>query len=330
MRAARIHTWASPPVLEEIAEPRPKPGEVLVEVQAAALSHLDLSVASGTFDMHPELPYVGGVEASGTVLSADDIECGTQVLIRGAGIGLLRDGTWAERISVPRKAITTLPMPLAPEVAATFFQPTSTAFVVLHDVARLDDCESVIVVGAAGAVGAQVVQQALAAGAQVMGVVSRPEQLQWLPAGAVPLLLDDALMRRLAEERAASLLVDTLGGSGLRDRLGWVRAGGRAVVVGYVAGTAVELDLPSWLLTDVALLPVNMIRNERRAREVAPDLVRRLAAGELRVDVQSFGLDDIAAGLSLLRAGRVRGRAAVRFGEPVGPAGPVEPAGPAR
>ena len=46
---------------------------------------------------------------------------------------------------------------------------------------------------------------------------------------------------------------DTLGGPGLAARSGWIRPGGRVVVVGYVAGTSTELDLPNWLLDDVAV-----------------------------------------------------------------------------
>jgi NADPH:quinone reductase len=313
VRAARIHEWGSPPRLDEIAMPARRPGEVLVEVQAAALGHLDLSVASGTFEMHPLLPYVGGVEASGTVLAADDIDQGTQVLVRGGGVGLVRDGTWAEIVSVPPKAVTVLPTALPPSVAATFFQPTSTAFVALHDVARLGRDEKVVVVGAAGAVGSQVVQQALAAGADVVGVVGRAEQQDRVPEGATCALLDDELCQRLRQDRAASLLVDTLGGTGLGERASWVRPGGRAVVIGYVAGTAAMIDLPSWLLSDVPLLPVNMIRNERRARQVMPDLIRKLAAGELHVDVQTFAVEEIAEGLARLRAGSVAGRAVVCF-----------------
>lgn len=315
MRAARLHAWGNVPVLEHVPEPVRGPDEVLVAVEAAALSHLDLSVASGTFGIRPSLPYIGGVEGSGTVVDADDLEPGTQVLVRGGGVGLRRDGTWAERISIPRRAVTVLPVPLTPPVAATFFQPTSTAFVALHDVARLQASERVIVVGAAGAVGAQVVQQAVAAGATVAGVVGRAEQLGWVPAGATPELLNAELTERLTRDRAASLLVDTLGGADLVARLRWVQAGGRAVVIGYVTGTTLEIDLPSWLLTDVALLPVNMIGNERRARQIAPALIRRLADGDLRVEVETFPVESIADGLVRLREGRVRGRAVVCFGE---------------
>jgi NADPH2:quinone reductase len=313
MRAARFHSWGSAPAMDEVAEPSRAAGEVLVDVQAAAVAHLDTTVASGTFDLKPALPYIGGVEGAGTVAECDadsGLEPGDQVMLRGGGLGLRRDGTWTERVSVPAKAVTRLDAPLAPEVAAAFFVPATTAFVVLHDVARLGEDEEVIVVGAAGAVGSMVAQQARLAGAKVTGVVGRADHLAGVPEGVARVCLDSAEdIDRLAADRPASLLVDTLGGDGLVARTRWVRPGGRAAVIGYVTGTEVRVDLPSWLLDDVALLPVNMIRQERRARAAAGDLVKRLSAGELRVAVQKYALADAALALEDLRAGRVRGRA---------------------
>ncbi|MBC9713228.1 zinc-binding dehydrogenase [Streptomyces sp. TRM66268-LWL] len=310
MRAVRFHAWGAAPVLDEVPEPVRAPGEVLVELSAAGVSHLDVTVASGEFDLKPSLPYVGGVEGAGTVLEADTdsgLAPGTRVVLRGGGLGLLRDGTWAERVSVKRKAVTALMAPLDPAVAASFFVPATTAYVALHDVGRIESGEHVVVVGAAGAVGAMVAQQAMAAGARVTGVVGRADQVADVPKGVEAVTLQDA--EGLARDRSASLLVDTLGGAGLISRSRWVRQGGRAVVIGYVAGPHVELDLPSWLLDEVALLPVNMIRQERRAREVSGDLVRRLSEGELELAVQEFGLTEAATALDALRGGRVRGRA---------------------
>lgn len=313
MRAARFHQWDAPPAVDEVPEPVRAAGQVLVEVHAGAVAHLDVTVAGGKFAMHPDLPYIGGVEGAGVVLESDadsGLEPGCQVLLRGGGLGLLRDGTWAERVTVPTKAVTRLDSPLSPEVAATFFQPATTAYVVLHDVARLEADEEVIVVGAAGAVGSMVAQQARLAGAKVTGVVTREDQLSAVPSGVEAISTtspEDVAM--LAETRSASLLVDTLGGEGLVGRTRWVRQGGRAVAVGYVLGAEVSLDLASWLLDDVALVPVNMIRRERRARELAGQLVKRLSAGELQVDVQKFDLAEAGLALEQLRAGRLRGRA---------------------
>jgi NADPH:quinone reductase len=315
MRAARFHQWGAAPVVEEVAEPTRADGELLVQVQAGAVAHLDVTIASGSFGMKPSLPYIGGVEGAGVVLEADassGIAPGTQVMLRGGGLGMLRDGAWAERVSVPPKAVRVLAPPLVPDVAATFFVPATPAYVAVHDVARVRPGEKVIVVGAAGAVGSIAAQEALAAGALVTGVVGRTEQLANVPKGvdAVDMTsLDD--IAALARTRSASLLIDTLGGDGLISRTRWVRPGGRAVVIGYVAGQRAEVDLPSWLLDDVALLPVNMIRQERRAQEIAGDLIERLSAGELQVAVERFAIADTARALEALQSGRIRGRAVV-------------------
>ena len=309
MRAARFHAWGAAPVVEDVPEPVGEPGRVLVEVQASAVAHLDATVSGGDFGMRPQLPYIGGVEGAGIVLEADadGPAPGTQVVLRGGGLGVLRDGTWTERVSVSAKAVMPLARPLPPEIAASFFVPATTAYVALHDVARLTEGEEVIVVGAAGAVGSMVVQQALAAGARVTGVVREPTGV---PEGATVISAEDAdAVARLAAERPASLLVDTIGGRALTERTRWVRPGGRAVVIGYTAGPRTELDLPSWLLDDVALLPVNMIRREKRARELADGLVGLLADGALSVAVEKFALADAAHALERLRSGRIRGRA---------------------
>ncbi|MFI7062407.1 zinc-binding alcohol dehydrogenase family protein [Kribbella sp. NPDC050124] len=313
MRAVRVHAWGADPVVEEVPSPVAKDGETLVRIEAAAISHLDLTVASGSFDLKPDLPYIGGVEGCGVVISSDRHEPGTRVALRGAGLGLLRNGTWSEYVAT-RKAASPLPADLSPEIAATYFVPTTTAYVALHEIAHLGswpdvEDEVVVVAGAAGAVGSMVAQLALRAGCTVLGVVDA-SQVELLPAGVEPVLLG-AESAELSKERPASLLVDTLGGQGVAQRTRWVRPGGRAVVVGYVAGKELSLDVPAWLLDDVALLPVNMIRREAAAREYAPLLAELLAKGELTLEVQSFAMDDAPKALHLLATGGLRGRAVI-------------------
>jgi NADPH:quinone reductase len=316
MRAVRIHSWGAEPVVDDIPAPAPKDGETLVRVDAAAVSHLDLTVASGTFDLKPQLPYIGGVEGCGTVVSSEVYEPGTRVVLRGGGLGLVRSGTWAELVAT-RKGATPIPAELSPELGATYFVPTTTAYVALHDIGRLGNWpgiepEVVVVAGAVGAVGSMVVQLALRAGCTVIGVVADASQASQLPAGVEAVLIDDEeRAASLLKERPATLLVDTLGGQAVARRSRWVRPGGRAVVVGYVAGKELGLDVPAWLLDDVALLPVNMIRREAAALEYAPLLADLLAKGELKLEVQSFAMDDAARALKLLAAGGLRGRAVI-------------------
>jgi NADPH2:quinone reductase len=312
MKAARIHEWGGRPTVDEVPEPA---GETLVRIEAAAVAHLDLTVASGNFHIKPDLPHIGGVEGCGTVVSSDVHEPGTRVMLRGGGLGLMKAGTWAELVATRSKNVAPLPADLSPELGATYFVPTTTAYTALHEVGRfgtwVEGDEVVVVAGAAGAVGSMVVQLALRAGAMVIGVVAG-EQAGRLPDGVEAVRLDnEARAAELTRERPATLLVDTLGGQGLAARSRWVRPGGRAVAIGYVAGTELSLDLPNWLLEDVALLPVNMIRRDATAREHAPMLARLLATGELTLEVESFGMADVAKALDLLATGGLRGRAVI-------------------
>ena len=321
MRAARIHGWGEAPVVEDVPAPVAGEGEALVRVEVAAVSHLDVTVAGGDFGIKPTLPYVGGVEGCGVVVTSERFAPGTRVILRGGGIGLMRDGTWAELVVTKDKTLTELPDGLEPAVGATFFQPTTTAHTALHGVGRLGTWlsdvpvadEHVVVAGAAGAVGSMVTQLALLSGAKVTALVADESQVERVAAGATVVVSgDDGAVVALATDRPATLLVDTLGGSDLPARARWVRPGGRAVSIGYVAGDDVRLGLSNWLLDDVALLPVNMIRREREARALLPELAAMLVAGDLTLDHETFGMDDLGQALELLRTGRVRGRAVVR------------------
>jgi NADPH:quinone reductase len=305
--AARIHEWGGGAVVEEVADPEPAAGEALVEVTAAALAHIDLTVSSGRFAFRPRLPHVPGTEGAGRVLRSERLPAGTLVHVRGGGVGLRRDGTCAERVTVPDDALVDLPERTDPVLAAIWFSPCATARAAVHEVGGLAAGERVAVVGAGGAVGAMVVQLAQRAGAaEVVGLVRRPGAQ--VPAG-VTVLQGPGALERL---EPVDLLVDTVGGAGLAERVTRaVRPGGRAVLVGYVAGEAATFDLPALLAADVRLLPVSLIRWERRLREVARELLDELQAGELVLPHTLVGLDELPRALERLRAGELAGRVAV-------------------
>ncbi|EME14405.1 quinone oxidoreductase family protein [Rhodococcus triatomae] len=313
MRAARLHSYGQAPVIDEIDAPTRGSGQTLVRIDAAALGHLDMTVASGNFDVRPTLPHIGGTDGAGTVVESDTHAPGTRVLVRGGGIGLFKDGCWAEYVVAADKAFTPFDSGLDPKVAATFLLPSTTGWVAVHDVANVVAGERVIVSGASGAVGSMAAQFALLAGAaEVIGVVPREDQAALLPHGVRPVVGRGAeVAEALGPDPIADVLVDTLGGDALPHLLSRVTPGGRAALIGYTLGTQLTIDLPNWLLSDVAILPVNMIRKTARQAELAPDLIARLVTGEIRLAVQAFALDEIADALHLMREGKVAGRAVV-------------------
>jgi NADPH2:quinone reductase len=267
MKAVRVHAWGEPPRVEDIAEPAGGPGRSIVRMHAATVGHIDRTVWSGQFLRHPPLPYVPGVEAAGVVVASARFAPGTRVWMRGAGLGIARDGTWREAVEVPDEALGELPANVPFALGSAFFSPCTSAWVALHEVGQLRAGERVLVSGASGAVGSIAMQLARAAGAEARAF--------------------DATQETRAE---ADLLLDMVGGTVLPQALRGVKPGGRAVLVGYAGGTETKLDLPELLQRDIALLPLNIIRREAAARAAAPQLLERIADRRLQLAVREFPL----------------------------------------
>jgi NADPH2:quinone reductase len=288
VKAVRIHGFDAIPVLEEIADPVARPGRTLVRMEAATVGHIDRTVWRGSFLRHPPLPYTPGVEAAGVVMASERYAVGQRVWLRGSGLGTLFDGTWCEQIDAPDEALGLLPDAVPMALGAAFFSPTTSAWVALHEVAKLQAGEQVLVTGASGAVGSLVTQLARNVGCTVTAVN---------PDAAPP------------PAASADLLIDTVGGDVLAKVLPSVRPGGRAVLVGYTAGPTLQLDIAHFLQRDVALLPLNMFRREATGRAAAPELLARLADGRLHLDVQPFAFADAARALEWIAQRGHRGRA---------------------
>lgn len=288
MKAVRIHGFDAVPVLEEIAEPVAQPGRTIVRMEAATVGHIDRTVWRGSFLRHPPLPYTPGVEAAGVVVASGRFQVGQRVWLRGSGLGTLFDGTWCELIDAPDEALGLLPDDVPMTLGAAFFSPTTSAWVALHEVAKLQAGEQVLVTGVSGAVGSLVMQLARDAGCVAIAVA----------ADAQP-----------PEAGSADLLVDTVGGDVLARTLPAVRPGGRAVLVGYTAGPTLSLDIAHFLQRDVSLLPLNMFRREAEGRAAVPELLARLADGRLHLEVRPFALADAAVALDWITQRGHRGRA---------------------
>jgi NADPH2:quinone reductase len=306
---ARVEQWGVPPVVRNLPVPRRRTGQSLVRITAASVTHLDLTIASGTFGIRPELPYVGGTEGVGTVVESDGVAPGTRVSIRGGTLGMGAAGCWAQYAVVADELLGPAPDELPDDLAATYFDPCTTAWTAIHDVGRLAAGETVLIGGAAGAVGSVAAQLArLAGAAEVHGEVSRPDRAPLLPDGVRPVLTGEPA----PDELQADLLVDTVGGERLERLLPLVRPAGRAVLVGYTAGTELRLDLPNWLLADVALLPLNMIRRAASADQAAKETADGLAHGRLSLRTSGFRLTELPRMTRALATGSVEGRAVVR------------------
>ncbi|MFZ3566408.1 quinone oxidoreductase family protein [Streptomyces sp. BH097] len=311
-RALLLEEFGTLPRLTERAVPKPRPGHTLVRMAAATAAHLDLNILDGQFGILPELPFIPGTQGSGYVVASDTHPEGALVRLRGEGLGLSRDGAWAEHALVPDAAAEVMPEGTDPALACIYFSPVGTAWATVHAIAQVKPGERVLVTGASGAVGAMAVQLAARAGAEVIGAVGRPTKLEHVPDAAKALLAKD-----LSEEAIGGkvdVLIDTVGGQILRDALTMVRPRGRAALLGYTAGRELKLDLADFFLADVTLLPVNMMT---RTPEVAPEVLRLLpdlSSGALTLPYESYGMDALGEAVERLRSGSAVGKIVIDLG----------------
>lgn len=311
-RALLLEEFGTLPHVVERAVPEPQSGHTLVQMKAATVAHLDLNVLDGQFGILPDLPSIPGTQGSGIVLASDTHPEGALVRVRGEGLGLSRAGAWAEHALVPDAAVEVMPDGTDPVLACIYFSPVGTAWASVHSIAQVRPGERVLVTGASGAVGATAVQLAARAGAEVVGVVGRPAKLPHVPDDAKAVLAAD-----LSEEAIGGkvdVLIDTVGGTILRDALGLVRPRGRAALVGYTADRELTLDLADFFLADVSLLPVNMIS---RGKEVAAEVVRLLpdlSSGELTLPYERYGIDQLEDAVARLRTGEAIGKVVLDLG----------------
>src|SRR5215218_1073617 len=218
MRAAIIHEHGGPEVVrvEELPRPAPGAGEVLLEVRAAALNHLDLWVRRG-LPIETTMPHVGGSDVAGVVAEAGDgvdtarvgervvvnpsLWCGEcewcrrgeeSMCLRYRIIGEHTDGGFTEYLAVPADHVYRLPGSVTFEDAAALPVSYMTAWRALHSRARLQPGEDVLVLGASGGTAIAAVQIAGLAGARVFAVTSGADNVARLRALGAAFVYDRA------------------------------------------------------------------------------------------------------------------------------------------
>ena len=312
MEALRVHAFGEPPRLDRVPVPDPGPEDVLVEIAAGVVAHHDLTVAGGDFPVRPDLPYVPGLEGAGRVVAAGSdvdlarIAVGMPVRVFGGGLGSTRPGTWGRYAAVTARAASPVPEGMDLALAAACGSVAATAWAAVLDLGALQEGERVGVTGASGAVGSLAAQLALLNGAA--GVAAWTRSMHGSP--VLPPEVEIATGREAVEP--VDLLVDTAGGALLAERLGAVRPGGRAVLVGYAAGTDVELSLPHLLAADVSLLPLNMMRR-RLPKGVEAGLVADVGSGRLRLAVEAVAPRDVGDAIERIASGAASGRVVIAW-----------------
>ena len=307
MRAAFVEELGQPPALRDAPDPERELGEALVEVTAAPINPIDLSVASGSFYAGaPEVPYLAGMEGFGRVCEAERLEAGTRVYFPAGG-GRGGPGSFAERVKLDEDSLVTVTAEGAADaLAACFGVAGMAAWLPLEWRAGVREGETVLVLGASGAVGQIAVQAAKLLGAgRVVAAARDPDGLERacsLGADATVDLSSGESTDDLAEAiRAAAgddgvdVTIDPLWGEPVVAAAKASAASGRIVSLGQSAGA--EATLPSGTVRGqtLSILGYSNFAVPAEVREQAyRDMLEHAAAGRLTVDYETLPLERVA------------------------------------
>lgn len=257
MKAVRFHETGGPEVLvyEDVNDPTPGAGEVLIKVDAVGLNFADIIRRRG--DAYPEAsptPFILGAEAAGTIAALGEGVTGIQVgqpVLAAPGAG-----GYAQYVVVPATAIIPLPEGFDSVAAAALLGHGLTAIVALKKAAKIQPGETILIEGAAGGVGSFAIQIAKLYGAgKVIAAASTPEKrakAESLGADASvdytkPGWADE--VKRLTDGKGVDIVIETTGGDVLGQALDAMAPFGRMIFLGQSSGETALID--PWRLTSM-------------------------------------------------------------------------------
>ncbi len=306
--------------MEERPDPEPRPGQVVVDTEAAGVNYVDALFVAGRYQIKPPVPFVPGTESAGTVSAVGDgvtdVRVGQRVLV-SAGLG-----GFATKVAAAAAAVTALPDVLDSVRAATFNQSYSTCLYALRDRAAARAGESVLVLGAGGGIGLAAIGVARALGCRVLGVASTEAKRKAAVAAGADAAVDpqaesvkDAA-RTWAGGTGVDVVIDPVGGALAEPSLRALGDRGRYCVIGFAAGEIPSIPLNQVLLRNRTVLGIDWgiwaMQHADAQRTLLDDLLEMVAGGHIDpIRPNEYPLADVGRALEDLLGRRVVGKVAL-------------------
>jgi zinc-binding alcohol dehydrogenase/oxidoreductase len=312
VKAIRIHEDGGPEVLryEDVPDPTPASGEVLIELRAASLNHLDIWIRKGLPSV-PK-PRILGADGAGVIAGTDErVLINPGIVSNGKMhiVGETMDGTHAELIAIPRAFVHPIPADLTFEEAAAFPLVFLTAYRMLVPRARLQAGEWVLIWGIGGGVATAALAIAKAVGAHVVVTSSsdaKLERARELGADATVNHGSEDVVARVKELTGggAHVVVDDVGEATWKRTLDAARPEGRIVVCGATTGPN-----PPAALHRIWWKQLSILGSSMGTPEDFEHVYALVASGKARPTVDRvFPLADARAAHERLEAGEQLGK----------------------
>lgn len=319
MRALLCKEMGNPEklVVEEIDDPVPDEGEILVAVKAAGINFADVLTIAGKYQVKPETPFVPGGEAAGVIealgAGVDQFNVGDAVMIATQG------GAFAEKCVAAAASATPVLPNLDFAQAAGFNITYCTTFHALRQGASLQAGETLLVLGAAGGVGVAAVEIGKAMGARVIAAASTDDKLAFASsAGADELInysktpIRDAI-KALTDGSGVDVVYDPVGGELAELAMRSLAWQGRHLVIGFASGDFPNFPANIALLKEARIIGIYWGAWARREKKLQSENVAELAT---MLQQQMFSpevtevhsLADFAAAFDALTGRRAMGK----------------------
>jgi NADPH:quinone reductase-like Zn-dependent oxidoreductase len=276
MKAVLFHEHGGPEVLrtEEVPDPGATGREVLIEVHAASVNHLDIFARRGMPGVKLPLPHIPGADAAGVIVDTGPeveqfspgqrvtinpgISCGRcEFCAAGFGsqcltyhmVGENIDGSYAELLKISEHNVLAIPDDMSFADAAAAPLVFMTAWSMMISKGRIQPGEDVLILGAGAGVGTAAIQIAKMVGCRVFATASSDEKLEHARQLGADVLINyteepfDRAIRKLTDKRGVDVVIDYIGADTWVRSLRTARRGGRILTCGATTGPTPETDL---------------------------------------------------------------------------------------
>lgn len=309
--------------LTELPDPSPQRGQVRVRVRAAGVNFPDTLMIRDLYQMKPPRPFAPGGEIAGEIEAIGDDVIGLSIGDRI--LALSGYGGFSTQLIVDAARVVKIPDSMPFEDAACFIFTYGTSHHALKDRSNLKAGESLLVLGAAGGVGAAAIELGKAAGAKVIAAVSSPEKAEFCKSiGAdetlvYPRKLDrdaqkalSAEIKKLAGPDGVDVVYDAVGGEYAEPAIRALAWEGRFLVVGFPAGIP-KIPLNLTLLKGCQIVGVfwgaSTMRDPKGHAQNVSELFQMYAEGKIKPRISArFPLSQAAEALELMQDRKVMGK----------------------
>ncbi|KAF8210306.1 hypothetical protein K438DRAFT_1665380 [Mycena galopus ATCC 62051] len=306
--------------------PTLKKDQIMVDVYSAGLNFFDILQTQGRYQSKPPLPFVLGSEFAGRISHGFPIPAGCPFKPGDRVFGSAL-GCYAEKVAVSVTAVMALPDSITFDQGAGLFVTWPTSYEGLVGRANLQPGEWVLVTAAAGGVGLAAVQLAKGLGANVIAAAGSQEKLNIAKKyGGADYTVDytkkgwQQEVLKITNGKGVDVIYDPVGM--ITDCLKCIAWKGRALVVGFAAGTVEKVPMNLVLLKNISLVGIfwggYLVREPKHMPSVYKAVLELLTSGRVSPPVvyeDIYSLENLVDGLRALETRKTWGKATVRVKE---------------